>query len=246
MKIKPSLLVLLLPVFAILALVSPDWAEGRLARTPATELPAQIADLPLVVKPASGRDGPFVVWISGDGGWGEMERDVSRLFGLEGTPMVGLNALRYFWSERKPAEVAADLDRIVRAYTPAFGRQRFVLVGFSFGADMAPLVINRLSPDVRARLERAVFLSPARRAAYEVGPMTWLGVGDKDEVGPAIARLTDLDIICVRGRRDPDASCPHHDADLYRVVDLPGGHTLKGDWPNIVRLVLGRPGLAAH
>ncbi|MBU6374235.1 MAG: virulence factor [Alphaproteobacteria bacterium] len=228
-------------LMAIAGFVGTAAAACPLHRTPRAALPKPVADLPLVVTAAPVSPKPFVVWISGDGGWGEMERDVSRLLQRDGAPMVGVNTLRYFWLQRRPEEVAAALDRIVRAYAPAFGRDRFVLVGFSFGADMAPLVIDRLSPDVRARMDRAVFLSPARRAAYEVGPATWFGVGDKDEVGPAIARLRSLDIVCVRGARDPLASCPTSSATRYTIVDLPGGHTLKGDWPYVARLVLGKP-----
>ena len=219
----------------------PASAESPLRRTPAAELPALVRDLPLIVSPAPPGRGPLVVWISGDGGWGEMERDVGRILGEAGAPLVGVNSLRYFWSERRPAEVAQAIDRIVRAFAPKFGRTQFVLVGFSFGADMTPLVIDRLSADVRAQLARAVILSPAVRAAYEVGPATWLGIGDKDEVGPAILSLRGVELICVRGHRDPNAACPAGSAPGYSIVDLPGGHTLEGDWPRIAQMVLDPP-----
>lgn len=207
-------------------------------------LPPEASDLPIIsVEAAIARtpDPRFVVWISGDGGWGNMERETSALLAESGVPTAGINSLRYFWARRTPEETADAIDRIVRAFGQRWGRERFVLVGFSFGADIAPLVAERLSPDVRSRLISAVFLSPSMRASYEVGPDTWFGMGGEDDVEHVIEGLDDFPRTCARGARDAWSACPRADAVGLHVAVLPGGHNLNGDWPQVARLILDAP-----
>src|SRR5262249_52072817 len=107
------------------------------ARTNPQTLPAELGDLPLVtVEPAGATHDPrFVIWLSGDGGWSVLERETTGALARAGVPTVGVNALRYYWRRRKPEETARTIDRMVRVFSERWGRARFVLVGFSFGAD---------------------------------------------------------------------------------------------------------------
>lgn len=220
-------------------------SESRFARTDPATLPASVADIPIVaVEPTGAFQNRFVIWISGDGGWGSMERHTSALLADRGVPTAGINTLRYYWSRRSPDEAAAAVDRIARAFAEKWHRSQFELVGFSFGADAGPLIAARLSPDVRARMSAAVFLSPSLRAADHVSPMSWLGFGGEDGVEAAIASLTHVPVVCAHGVHDAGAACPPDDRDLLQVVVLPGGHTLHGDWPLVARLILRAPGAA--
>src|SRR5262249_1291780 len=64
-------------------------------RTPA----ADVGDLPLVEVPAVGTPtGTLAVMISGDGGWASIDRDIGAELAARGVEVVGLNALRYFWT----------------------------------------------------------------------------------------------------------------------------------------------------
>ncbi|MDD5657035.1 MAG: virulence factor family protein, partial [Elusimicrobia bacterium] len=78
---------------AFLRLVASDAAGGR---------PAAVADLPLVENPARGPRPYFAVMISGDGGWAGIDRKVASTLVAGGVPVVGLDALKYFWTPRTP------------------------------------------------------------------------------------------------------------------------------------------------
>lgn len=225
-------------IAAVALLTAPQAALGEtvFASSPKAQLPEDVADLPLVVKAAPGGAEPLVVWLSGDGGWGRLERDVEKAYPTQGAPLVGLNSLRYFWKRRSPSETAAAVDRIVRVMGSALDRQRFVLVGFSFGADITPLVAERLSPDVRARLARVLILSPSSKANYRAGPLSWLGLGGKDPVGPAIRRLQGVPVVCISGDLSGAANCPSETAGRVAVYNLSLGHALKGASQRVVQL----------
>ena len=58
--------------------------------------------------------------------------------------VVGVSSLRYFWNAKPPAQVAADIRRLV-AVLAASGKPIFV-GGFSFGAEVVPVSLREWSP----------------------------------------------------------------------------------------------------
>src|SRR3984893_9934422 len=88
--------------------------------------------LPLVEMPATrGASDTLVVFVSGDGGWAPIDREVSKVLAGNGMPVVGLNALQYFWTRRTPETASRDLQWIMENYLSTWKKGRVVLVGYS-------------------------------------------------------------------------------------------------------------------
>jgi len=67
--------------------------------------------LPLVEVPSTrGASDTLVVFVSGDGGWAAIDKSISKVLADNGLPVVGLNALQYFWTKRTPDTAARDLE----------------------------------------------------------------------------------------------------------------------------------------
>ena len=49
----------------------------------------------------------MAVIYSGDGGWRDIDKDIAGALQEKGIPVVGVDSLRYFWSEKTPDQVAA-------------------------------------------------------------------------------------------------------------------------------------------
>src|SRR5579884_3069226 len=91
---------------------------------------AAAAKLPLIEVPATrGTSDTLVVFVSGDGGWAAIDKAISRDLAAQGMPVVGLNALQYFWTRRTPESAARDLQRILDMYLPAWKKDRVLYVG---------------------------------------------------------------------------------------------------------------------
>ena len=75
-----------------------------------------LQDLPLEVHPAARRSDTLVILMSGDGGWQEVEQQVTRQFNDSGVSVVGLNSLKYFARKRTEAETASDTERVIAVY----------------------------------------------------------------------------------------------------------------------------------
>ena len=53
-----------------------------------------------------------------------------------------------------------------------------LLVGYSFGADVLPFVVNRLPADLRARVASVSLLGIDSNASFEVRVTDWVGADD--------------------------------------------------------------------
>ncbi len=65
----------------------------------------------------------MAVFYSGDGGWRDLDKQISGVLAEHGIATVGVDSLRYFWEEKAPEQVADDLAAILRHYRERVGAQ---------------------------------------------------------------------------------------------------------------------------
>lgn len=225
---------------AALAVLSAATAGAQLPAQPPASAAAP-TDLPLVEvpgPPAGGR--ALAVLISGDGDWASLVRSVARTLADSGVAVVGLKARSYLSHPRTPEELAADVARVLRFYTAAWGRDEVLLVGYSRGADFVPFVANRLPPDLRARVRLVAMLGPAERASFEfhLSDLVKDTARPTDRLTlPEVTALRGTPMLCVYGREESGSLCPAAPPGLMRVVAREGGHR-TGDHATLSALVL--------
>jgi len=226
---------------------------GALYATALTELRAQapanpLADLPLVELPVPvGGELPLAVLYSGDGGWRDLDRSLAYILQAHGMPVVGVDVLRYYWTRKLPGPAAADLARIIPYYQQRWGRSRVVLIGFSFGANVLPFLVNRLPASVRSAVSLVSLLSPERSTAFAVDPRAWLGMGASvgTAIGPELERLPPRLVQCIYGEEEAAASlCTQPAAAGTQVVRKPGNHHFDGDYEQLAAQILAAAGAA--
>jgi len=201
--------------------------------------PDDLKGLPVVEVPSSRPGDTLAIFVSGDGGWAGLDKEVAAALSDAGVSVVGVDSLRYFWSERTPQGFARDLERIATHYRQQWQRQRVVLIGFSQGADVLPAAINQLSPATRDSLGMIALMSVGRKADYEFHVSNWLGGGgDGLPIAPEVARLPPGKTLCLYGEDDGDALCPALPPGSAQVIRLPGDHHFKGDYDRLAQTLL--------
>jgi type IV secretory pathway VirJ component len=194
---------------------------------------------PGLVPPVSAGTDLFAIIMSGDGGWAGLDQDVAAALSAKGIPVVGLDSLRYYWTARTPAGLAADTDRMIRYYLVHFGKQRVLLIGYSQGADVLPFAVNRLPDATRARVALTAVMGMSEHALFEFHLSNWVS---DDNSGPAtlpeINRITGVPVLCIYGEEESDSLCPKLDAKRFTLVKLKGGHHFDGDYANLAREIL--------
>lgn len=199
-----------------------------------------LADLPLVELPAD-RPGPrMAVIYSGDGGWRDLDKQIGEFLSAHGTPVVGIDSLRYFWREKTPDQVALDLARILRHYRARWGTREVILVGYSFGAGVVPFAVNRLPADARASVVQISLLGLGSRAPFEFRVSGWLG-GHEGAERPVLPEATRLDLSrvqCVQGEQEEDTLCRDPALAGAEIIRTPGGHHFDGDYRALAQRIL--------
>lgn len=210
-------------------------------RTALGDEPEALKDLPLteVVNPSAPKTDAFAVFYSGDGGWATLDAEVSAHLAAAGIPVVGVSSLKYFWNERKPAQLGRDLERIASVYAQRWGKRRFMLVGYSFGADAAPFMANRFQAGT-PHLAMLGLIAPGRGAQFQFHLSDWMGrSGDEIPTAPEMAKLGSLPVACIYGAEEASESlCTSAVAPSVTVHAFQGGHHLSGDYAGIAKVLL--------
>jgi len=209
-------------------------------RLPEAPPPASLADLPIVDMPATGASDLFAVFLSGDGGWAGIDKNVAAALVARGISVAGVDSLRYFWTARTPQGLAADLDRILRYYAFHWKKKRAVIIGYSQGADVLPFAINRLPVATRRRVVLAAMLGLDASADFEFHLSSWVMNGESGlPVRPEIDKLSIPAALCIYGDDDADSLCRHLPNGRVKVVKLAGGHHFNGDYDAVAEVVVG-------
>ena len=202
---------------------------------------ATVAGLPLIELPAQPRTRAMAVFLSGDGGWRDIDKTIGENLQAMGVSVVGWDSLRYFWRKKSPDETAADLAAVIRAYETRWRADRVALIGFSFGADVLPFVYNRLPPSLRERVAMITLLSSGRAADWEIRVVGWLGAAPSSEatpIEPAIRQISGRKIQCFYNDQDTNSNCASLSSSGAEVVEKKGLHHFDGDYGLIAHQIL--------
>jgi type IV secretory pathway VirJ component len=209
-----------------------------------------IVGLPIIeLHPQHDSGATLAVVLSGDGGWVGVDKRIAASLAEHGLPVVGLNSPAYVATKRTPDGAAADLARLLEHYLARWHKDRVILIGYSHGADLAPFMVSRLSPELRGRISFLALLSLENHASFEFHPEDILGdithSGDLP-VLPEVEKLRGMHLLCVAGDKDKGSLCPSLDSSLARVEILPGGHRIpSGQGKQVADSILSSAGVPA-
>jgi type IV secretory pathway VirJ component len=189
-----------------------------------------VEDLPLLEFPADSARPYLAVFLTGDGGWADLDRQVSARLIAAGIPVVGWNSLKYYWVQRSPEEASRDLERILGFYLAKWKKSKALLVGYSRGADVLPFLASRLA-----------LLGPATSNRFEPLAAEYTHLGARAPalpIAPEVAKLRGPRILGFYGAEETDSLCKGADPGLLECIQLSGGHHFGGAYVRIAERIL--------
>jgi type IV secretory pathway VirJ component len=187
----------------------------------------------------AGRPAAVAVLFSGDLGIRVgMGPYIGRALAGARIPVFGIGSPAVFGTHRSRGEVDAIVAGAIREAMVRTGASRVVVVGQSFGADVAGAGLADLPPDLRPHVAGLVLVVPGRSAYFRTDPtgLSYRGAPDADL---RIVRAIDwTPLVCIHGALEADSLCPLLNGANVHVIALPGGHLLRRDHELLVRTIL--------
>jgi type IV secretory pathway VirJ component len=209
-----------------------DAVAAMAAKDAATE------SLPIIDLPANGGKAEYVaIFFSGDGGWRDIDKSIGDWLSNHGIHVVGVDSLRYFWSERTPQEIAEDTDAILKK-ADLTGKLPVAIFGYSFGADTFPFAWPYLDPDLQNRTKMIALLGTSTSTTFQVTIEGWLGMEGQHKTVPAIAGLPLDKVVCVYGEEEDDTACTEPTLSAMEKMKVSGGHHFDDNYEPIAEALL--------
>ncbi len=198
-----------------------------------------VSRLPIVEVPARDSGATLVVFLSGDGGWADIDRRVASRLATRGDAVVGLNLRDYLKIKRTPEEISDAVAAIARVYGARWHRRELAVVGFSRGANVAPFAVSRLPSELGHRLHGVALIGLNRAATFKWHLQdVFRDVSRDDDVPtlPELAKLHDVPVVCVYGSDERESAC-RSTAPAVRRIERQGGHHLDGNYEAVADII---------
>src|SRR5260221_5665196 len=127
-----------------------------------------IHSLPLNEVQTPGVPKGLIFYVTGDGGWNSFSKDLCSSLARNGFDVVAMDSKKYFWNERDPVVFASDICTIISHYRYKWAVNDWILVGYSFGADVAPFALSRLNRKIVSLPKACLLLHPSPSTDFEV------------------------------------------------------------------------------
>lgn len=207
----------------------------------ATNVAPYKSDMPLTIMSSIGKEKlPIVFFISGDGGWKTFERVICKNLAENGMPSIGLDALKYFWNEKQPKQVAEDISTAITHYMKQWDRNSFVLVGYSFGASIVPFIANNFTVEMKENIKGVYCFSPDKTGDFEVHIADMLSFDriEKYDVLTELKLIAPLKPVCIFGSKENGNLQRLFLNKGIKVESLPGEHHFNNDYNAIADIIL--------
>ncbi|MCF3107456.1 virulence factor [Niabella sp. CC-SYL272] len=184
---------------------------------------------------------PLVLYISGDGGLNSFTNDFCKGINQSGYTVTAINSKSYFWNKKTPEQVAAELTSYLNGVLKGRANQQLLIVGYSFGADVTPFILNRLGNAVKSHLLRTVLMAPSPTTDFVIRVADMWGTPKKRsmDVVAEINRAAGQRIVAILPGDDNDFPAQAVKLPGFKATVLKGGHHFGGDTADLVKIVMG-------
>jgi len=211
----------------------------------ASILPARklksVQDFPLQLSESKGINGKLVIYLTGDGGWNDFSQKLAHEFEKEGYGVISLNSRKYFRIKQTPNIFAKDIEHLVNYYMREWDKTSVIIVGYSFGADVAAFLPRRLPIDLLDKINYIALLSPSLSTDFVINLSDLIGDSKhtkrKYKLDQELNKTT-LPIVCIFGAKE--------DLNLKNILlkregltihELPGNHRYKYNTALVVKMI---------
>jgi type IV secretory pathway VirJ component len=194
-------------------------------------------NLPILEFPVESNQDYFVLLFTGDGGWKSIDQSITSNLNVKKVPVVALNIMKYLWNEKKPLQVAKDLELLIDSYLRKWNKQHVVVIGYSLGAEILPFTLNLTNIYYLAKIKDLILIAPSQRTSFKIKVKNYI-VDDNEgqEVLPELRKLKLTNKYCICDDKKYSLCMLGIDGIMEYSV-LRGGHHFDGDFRPLNNLI---------
>ena len=201
---------------------------------------AQDSGVPVLVLKGRDTSKPLLFYISGDGGIdNSFSHAFMKQFQEQDYSIIGMDSRRYFWVKKTPEQAARDIGAVLTGYLKEWKCKSFVLIGYSFGADVTAFIQRRFTPDLYHLTRHIILMSPSRKTDFEIHLLGMIGLCNnkgasvQDEINHLNVPAT-----IIFGKSEEDLYSDSIKAKNVQIIKIPGGHHYHRDISGITRQII--------
>lgn len=182
---------------------------------------------------------PFILYMSGDGGLNNFSTELCTAINKAGYCITAVSSKSYFWDKKTPEQTTLDIVDYLQKQLKNRKNQDLILVGYSFGADILPFIVNRLPDSFKKNLMAVFLLSPSTSTDFEIHWLDMLGGSNRRDmdVVEEINKMGQQKTISIFGSEEK--GFPVNEVRLKNFSNhiIPGGHHFEGNIDTLVKLL---------
>ncbi|HSQ43813.1 MAG TPA: AcvB/VirJ family lysyl-phosphatidylglycerol hydrolase [Ginsengibacter sp.] len=197
-------------------------------------------DLPVKEWASAAQDKPLIFYLSGDGGFNKFSNSLCEGINKKGFDVIALNSKSYFWDKKTPEQTTTDMGNYLVKKLSGRKNQQVVLIGYSFGADVLPFILNRLPTDIHDKILVSFLMASSGSTDFEIHWSDIFGGNTKREmdVVTELNKLVNDKIVIISASDDGHLALNKISLKRYTHEVLPGGHHFDGDTDEIIKVIL--------
>jgi type IV secretory pathway VirJ component len=196
-------------------------------------------NLPVKEWEASNHSKPLIFYISGDGGLNRFSTELCSSINKDGYDVDALDSKSYFWSKKTPEQTAEDFSDYLSKKIAGRQNQQIVLIGYSFGADVLPFVLNRLPKNISNKIKVSFLMASSGSTDFVIHIADLFGSGKRRgmDVLSEVNKISNQKIVILNSSDDKGLDAGKIKINHITEI-LPGGHHFDGDIDEIVKVVV--------
>ncbi len=195
-------------------------------------------DFPVKEWSSATHDKPIIFYISGDGGFNKFSTALCQSLNNKGYDVCALNARSYFDDKKTPEQTTNDIKNYLSKKIVARKNKQIVLIGYSFGADVLPFILNRLPKNV-LDIPVSFIMGSSGSTDFEIHWSDIFGGNTKRDMDVAseINKLNNENIVIINGSDKEELTLNKISLKKYTHEVLPGGHHFDGNTDQITNVI---------
>lgn len=184
-----------------------------------------------------------VIYLSGDGGMNTFSVDLCKQFQKEGYSVIAINSKKYFWSAKDPKQLGTMITAVIDRYNKLWGKRPFIIMGYSFGADVASFIPANISAETLENIKDLILLQPSSSTDFEIKLADLYGssakrIDRKYNILKELNRLSTPKTLCLFSVEEKDPLKEELKNAHLSVEVLPGDHRFNYDYPLLIDRII--------